>query len=164
MVPNANAEIDSLKDFNPAEVAVVHQEFANYIGGLNPQKNGSITLSEYRPNQLTYRSTTSSEQFAVFSEIWYGPDKGWTATIDGKPTEFIRTNYALRGMKVPAGDHTIVFRFDPKSYEIGKIVSFIFSSLIILALIYVGYQKRAELFSNAETPAKPATKKINKKK
>lgn len=158
MVPNANAEIDSLKDFNPAEVAFVHQEFANYIGGLNPQKNGSITLSEYRPNQLTYRSTTNSEQFAVFSEIWYGPDKGWTATIDGAPAEFIRTNYALRGMKVPAGDHTIVFRFDPKSYEIGKIVSFIFSSLIVLVLIYVGYKKGGEWLAKEEEAPKPIAK------
>jgi CHASE2 domain-containing sensor protein len=39
-------------------------------------------------------------------------------------------------MKVPAGEHVIKFRFYPKSYHVGEIISLIFSLLIVLSLIY----------------------------
>jgi hypothetical protein len=167
IVPNANAEIDALKDFNPREVAVIHQEFSDYIGAMNVQKNGSIELTEYKPNQLTYHSNSTTEQFAVFSEIWYGPDKGWKATVDGKEVEFIRTNYALRGMKLAAGEHTIVFRFDPDSYRIGTILSFIFSSMILLGLGFIIYKNIMKWKENeTQKPAPdnaPVKQKVKRK-
>ncbi len=141
MVANANEEIDALNEIDPGNEAVIHQEFADYVSGLSPQKNGSILLTDYKPDQLTYQSSTTSEQFAVFSEVWYGPNKGWEATIDGEPVEFIRVDYILRGMKIPAGEHKIVFKFDPQMYRIGTTLSFIFSSIILLAFVYVLYQK-----------------------
>lgn len=153
MVPNANAEIDALEDIDPKEVAVVHEEYSDYVSDLSPTKNGSIVLTEYQPNQLTYQSNTTSEQFAVFSEIWYGPDKGWKVTIDGEPVEHVRSNYALRGMKVPAGQHTIIFSFDPRSYKVGRVISFIFSSLIILSILFIGYQNRGKWLAKEEAPA-----------
>ena len=73
---------------------------------------------------------------AVFSEIYYGPDKGWQAYIDGVKAPHFRANYALRAMKVPQGDHEIKFRFEPKSYKIGEMISLIFSLLIIVILIF----------------------------
>lgn len=97
-VPDANAEIDSLTSFDPAGDAVVHTEFKDYVANLTPSKNGAITLKSYHPNKLVYESNTEGEQFAVFSEVWYGPNKGWEAYIDGKPVDHIRTNYLLRGL------------------------------------------------------------------
>lgn len=134
---SANAEIDALADFDPGSEAVVHQEFNDYIAGLSPQKNGTIVLDEYQPNQLSYTSNTASEQFAVFSEIWYGPNKGWQAYIDGEAVDHVRVNYILRGMKVPAGQHKIEFKFDPKVYSRGRTISFISSLLILLGLLGV---------------------------
>ncbi|MBK7094148.1 MAG: hypothetical protein IPH57_03455 [Saprospiraceae bacterium] len=57
--------------------------------------------------------------------------------MEGKPADFIRANYVLRGMKVPAGDHKIVFEFKPRSYIMGENIS-LFSSLLIL-LLGAGY-------------------------
>ena len=108
LVDNANAEIDSLTSFDPTGDVVVHKEFEKYVSGLNLQKEGEINLKTYEPDRLVYSSNTNSEQLAVFSEVWYGPDKGWQAYIDGKPVDHIRVNYVLRGLKVPAGKHEIV--------------------------------------------------------
>lgn len=144
-VASANEEIDALNEIDPKNEAVVHQEFADYVAGFTPQKNGAITLTDYQPDQLTYQSNSSSEQFAVFSEVWYGPNKGWEATIDGEPVEFVRVNYILRGMKVPSGTHTIVFKFNPKMYRLGTTLSFVFSTLILLAFAYVLFQKWGEV-------------------
>jgi hypothetical protein len=135
-VNNANEEIDALNGLNTGNTAVYHQEFSDYINGFDPDGSGSIVLNEYTPNRIRYRSNTSSEQFAVFSEIWYGPGKGWTASVDGDPVVFIRVNYALRGMRIPAGDHEIVFEFKPRSYFIGENISLASSGLLLLMLLF----------------------------
>jgi uncharacterized membrane protein YfhO len=46
----------------------------------------------------------------VFSEIYY--PEGWSATIDGKPSEILKVNYLLRGVELENGNHEIVFTFD----------------------------------------------------
>lgn len=157
MASSANEEIDALNGFDPGREAVVHQEFSSYLSGFTPAKAGTISLTEYQPNHLTYQSDAPSEQFAVFSEIWY--NKGWQAYIDGKPVEHIRVNYTLRGLRVPAGQHALEFKFEPKAFAYGKLVSGIFSGIILLGLLgFVGY-KGYQYVQNppeAPVPKKPA--------
>lgn len=149
-VENANAEIDSLGDFDPAGEVVIHKEFEAYAKDLKLQKNGVITLKSYSPNKLEYTYDTQGEQFAVFSEIWYGPDKGWEATIDGKPADHIRVNYLLRGMRLPAGKHEVVFEFKPVSYYTGAKIAYVSSILILLLSGYaLYYWKRNKEGENA---------------
>ena len=150
-VSNANAEIDSLTKINPAKTAFIHNEFGEYIKGFKGSKNGSIQLKSYAPNKLVYSSSSTSEQFAVFSEIWYGPNKGWQAFIDGQPVEHIRVNYLLRGMRIPAGNHEITYEFKPQSYFLGEKISMISSLLIIILLgfaIYLWAKKDTKLELN----------------
>jgi hypothetical protein len=137
LVNSADAETDSLAKFNPAETAIVHEEFKAAVDGLKPVKNGSIKLSAYQPNKLVYNTESTSEQLAVFSEVWYGPNLGWQASIDGKPVDHIRANYILRGLKVPAGKHEIVFEFKPATYYRGEAISK-WSSLGLIGLSLVG--------------------------
>lgn len=156
-VNTANEEIAALADFDPGSEAVVHQEFNDYIAGLSPQKNGTIELDDYKPNHLTYTSNTASDQLAVFSEVWYGPDKGWQAYIDGEPVDHIRVNYLLRGMKIPPGQHKVEFKFEPAVYSRGKTISFISSLLILLGLVGViakSYPKWKEEMLTASVPVK----------
>jgi len=137
LVDDANAEIDSLNSFDPMGDAVIHKEFEQYVAGLNPTKNGSILLKSYSPNKIEYESTTDGDQLAVFSEIWYGPDKGWVAYLDGKEVDHVRANYVLRAMKIPSGKHNIVFEFKPKSYYLGETISLICSGLLLGLLAFV---------------------------
>ena len=156
IVNNANEEIDALSSFDPAGDAIVHREYADYVSGLKLNKNGSITLLDYAPNNLSYESNTQGDQFAVFSEMWYGPNKGWQAYIDGEPVEHIRVNYALRGMKVPSGQHRISFIFDPAIYHIGSVISLLSSIvfvLLVLAGLWLLYRKRGILFSSQADPS-----------
>lgn len=140
MVEDANAEIDSLNSFDPAGDVIVNKEFSDYVKGVDPQKNGDISLVSYEPDRLVYKSNTSSDQFAVFSEVWYGPDKGWQAYLDGQPVDHIRVNYLLRGMKVPSGQHEIIFEFKPKSYFAGGNVALISSLLILIVIAWSFYR------------------------
>jgi hypothetical protein len=146
-VDSPNEEISALSNFNPAQEAIVlTDEFSDYLSGFNAGNGqGTITLTDYKPNELTYQTNTSQEQLAVFSEIWYGPDKGWTVTLDGEEVDHIRANYLLRAMKVPAGEHTIHFEFDPSTiYGVQDVISRLSSGVILLLGIgligWNGYQ------------------------
>ena len=171
-VNTPNEELETLNTFNPANDAVVlDQEFNNYIGGFDPVKNGTIQQTSYHPNKLTYQSNSTSEQLAVFSEIWYGPDKGWKVTIDGEKAIPVRANYLLRALRVPAGDHTIEFTFDPTPYYVVENISY-FSSLA-LVLFFLGifgfrgynwwknedFSKEVKLQAKRETIKKTVSKK-----
>ena len=166
-VQNDQAEIDRLGTINPLSTAIVHQEFAGELGGLTPSKNGSVKLTKYSPVELNYQYNSPQENLIVFSEVWYGPDKGWQAYIDNKPVDHIRTNYILRALRVPEGSHSVKFVFDPASYKIGEIISLIFSVLTGGALLYLLYlQVQKSRLNAAPVPAKKKKKptKVRKKK
>ena len=145
MVDNADEEIDALNDFNPASTAIVDKRFAEKLKDFTPSNDttATIKLTSYAPNKLNYTYSSSTDQLAVFSEIYY--NKGWKAFIDGKESDYLRVNYILRAMKVPAGNHEIEWRFEPAVYYTGNTIASISSIILILAIvsfIFMEYRKR----------------------
>ena len=133
-VENADAELDALRTIDPASEAVVDRRFADLVtvSDVTAESADSIYLTSYRPNLLTYEANLASDRVAVFSEIYY--PHGWQALVDGKPADHFRTDYVLRGMVVPAGKHTVTFKFEPQSYKTGNGVSMASSIILILLL------------------------------
>ncbi|MFC1733775.1 YfhO family protein [candidate division KSB1 bacterium] len=134
-------QIRVISEFNPSQTAIVHKKFQkyleNYTNGIDT--SGKIFLNEYQPNQLTYYSRTNRDQLTVFSDIYY--DKGWNAYVDDKLVPHFRVNYILRAMIVPAGEHTIVFKFEPKSYYTGEKVGWISSIILMIILLLAGFME-----------------------
>ncbi len=95
--------------------------------------SSTIQLVNYGNDRIEYKSASGTPQFAVFSEVYY--PAGWKASIDGKPTEIIRTNYFMRGLSVPAGNHTITFVFDPDSVRKGNTISYLSGWLVIILVL-----------------------------
>lgn len=89
----------------------------------------SIALTEYRPNYLKYEYTAPEEAVAVFSEIFY--DHGWSAYVDGEAMPCFRADYVLRAMKLPAGRHTVEWKFRAPGWAAAEAVTLV-SSLVIL--------------------------------
>ncbi|MDE7129823.1 MAG: YfhO family protein, partial [Alistipes sp.] len=83
-----------------------------------------------QPNRLKYEYSSEGEALAVFSEIYF-PD-GWTASIDGKEAPYFRVDYLLRGMELPAGRHTVEWRFRAPGWAMAEGITQA-SSLAILA-------------------------------
>jgi hypothetical protein len=135
IVNSNNAEINTLGEVDLSRVAVVHQDFAAYVEGIQPAGSGTVQLTEYRPNALTYQVNAPADGLAIFSEMWYGPHKGWQAYLDGTAVDHIRANYALRALRIPAGSHEVKFVFDPPTYKTGTLISSVSSLLLLLALL-----------------------------
>jgi hypothetical protein len=135
IVDNADAEIAALNVIQPQEMAIIDRRFVAEVQSFTPRQDSAATivLENYRPNRLTYKSRASTEQLAVFSEIYYQP--GWKVRIDGQEASHFRANWILRALRVPAGEHTIVFEFLPEQYIAAAYVSSIGSFLILLLLI-----------------------------
>ena len=137
LVENANKEISLMNSFNPAKEAIIVNTFKNQItkSSYPVQENEKIELISYQPDELHYKYSASEEKLVVFSEIYY--PAGWKGYIDGKENQYFRTDWVLRGMIVPAGDHEIKFTFKPVSYYIGNKISL--ASSLLLILLCIGY-------------------------
>ncbi|WP_026461849.1 YfhO family protein [Adhaeribacter aquaticus] len=132
-VNSPDEELAGIKGLYPANEAVVDvSKFPVKEKQFN-QAGSMIRLTEYEPNYLKYVATAVQDGFVVFSEIYY--KDGWQAYLDGTPVDHIRVNYILRGMPVPAGNHTIEFKFAPKEYDLGNTVSLISSVLMLLVVV-----------------------------
>jgi hypothetical protein len=150
LVPNADAEMAALGTTDLRQTAIVDQRFAPQLNGFTPlfDSSATIRLTEYRPNYLKYVSNANSEQLAVFSEVYYNVRDDWQVTIDGQPAEHFRADYLLRAMRVPAGQHTIEFRFDPMSVRVGNQIDLIASILLVLFIgVAVFVERRKNLDS-----------------
>ena len=139
-VKNANEEMNSIVGLNSKTTAVVNtSEFAESgISTFKGSKDSSATIkmTNYGTKVLKYASKSAQEMPAIFAEIYY--PKGWNCYIDGKETPTFRANYILRGVMVPAGQHSIEWRFEPKSYETSNILGAIgsFGLLLTCGLVF----------------------------
>jgi len=95
----------------------------------------SVELTSYAPNELRYQYFTPEAARLVFSEVYY--PVGWKLTVEdtGEELPIELEGTLLRAANVPAGEHTLVMRFDPPSYRIGEAVSRATSILLILAAL-----------------------------
>src|SRR5690606_6858955 len=100
---------------------------------IGQPNNAEIKLTSYHPDTLKYEYSAGKNVFAVFSEIYY--DKGWKAYLDGEEVPIIRTDYLLRGLSLPGGNHKVEFVFAPNSMRIGNMVSLIASIVMVLGFI-----------------------------
>lgn len=136
-VTNANEEIDALHHINPAKVAVVDQKFSEQVKQTAaPDSMSSIKLTAYEPNGLKYEVDSKTGGTVVFSEIYY---PGWQAYIDGVEAPHGRANYILRAMNVPAGEHVVEFKFDPKSLHVTETIAFIALGILVFILLVFSF-------------------------
>lgn len=130
---DAPQEMELLGQVNPKDTALVQEQFRSSIAAMPVADSAASIQLLYNDNDvIAYRSNAATNQFAVFSEVYY--KEGWKAFVDGKETPIVRTNYVLRGVALPAGQHTIEFRFDPNGFNTGKSITTIASIALLLLL------------------------------
>lgn len=143
IVNTPEEEILKVRNSNPAQTAIVNNEFAKYINGFTPNIDSSAQndtrfireIDTKNPMKLEYTFKSPKDEFVVFSEVIYRPNEDWISYIDGKPADHIRVNYILRGMKVNAGEHKITFEFRPKLYAMTNNVLLLGNAIFYIVII-----------------------------
>ena len=133
-----------LDKFNPKDTAIIEQkDNIESLNNLESDENASIALVNNKNDEINYTSSSTKKQFAVFSEIYY--NLGWKAYIDNVETPIVKTNYVLRGLVVPAGNHAIRFEFKPTTIK-NSIIASTFASILlwlgIVAMIVMAYRNK----------------------
>lgn len=134
-VNTPNEEIKLIGEVNTKQTAIVSSADRKYFDGkpLAADSTGILKLTGYRADALEFRTESKTPQLAVFSEIYY--PKGWKMFIDEKEVPYIKANYLLRAVYVPAGVHTVRMVFEPEVIQTGKLVSMICFGIFLLLSI-----------------------------
>lgn len=127
-VDTPDTESEMLWKIDMRHESVADKQFADVLAAQT-EGSGSIVMTEYKPNKLSYRSTSDAEKVAVFSEIYY--PHGWHLYVDDQEMELGRVNYTLRAATIPAGTHQLRMEFVPDAMGIDKLSM----AAIILALL-----------------------------
>jgi len=152
-VKNADEEMNALNSFDPLQVAFVDERYKAAVP-FSPVYDSTayIKFIENKNDEIKYEFNAATNQFAVFSEIYY--PHGWDAYIDGKKTPYCKTNYALRGLAIPAGKHNIEFKFEPVSVSKGEQIARytnIFSVLFVLFCLFMVWKNRKKTSVDLKT-------------
>jgi hypothetical protein len=71
---------------------------------------GTVNIASYQPNDIKLQADVKTGAVLLYNDRI---SDGWSAWVDGKPSELLRCNYIMRGVYLPAGAHTVEFRFRP---------------------------------------------------
>ena len=131
-VENPNEEIKQIGEIDSKKVAIVSKDDQKYFEGkqMAADSTAILNLTKYQPNELEFKTQSKTPQLAVFSEIYY--PKGWKMLIDGNEVPYIKANYLLRAVHVPAGNHVVKMVFEPAVIAKGKLISMIAFGLFLL--------------------------------
>jgi hypothetical protein len=97
--------------FNPAEVAYVESPVE-----LPASCRGTVQITNEIPTRILISAQMETPGLIVLADNW---DKGWRAYWNGRPAPVLRTDYAVRGVVVPAGNGTLEFIYRPASLILG---------------------------------------------
>lgn len=131
--PTAGEELTAIGTEDLKDVAVV----STSVKGLSDEydTSGEIHLTEYAPNHLRYEYSAPEPRLCVFSEIYF--PEGWSVTIDGKEADYFAADYILRGMELPAGEHTVEWHFRAPAWRATSLIMGIASMVILIGCIAV---------------------------
>jgi hypothetical protein len=118
------------ESFNPKEKIILEKSIKKKL--TNPGKYKEVFISRQSPNEIIVKVDLENPGFLVLSEIYF---PGWKAYDNGKEIEIYKTDYVLRSVYLEKGNHEVVFRYKPKSYIIGKVISTF--TLLVLAVYFI---------------------------
>ncbi|MEG0761275.1 MAG: YfhO family protein [Chryseobacterium sp.] len=130
-VNTPNEEIKYIGEIDSKKTAVINASDKSYFDNrpVQADSTATINLTKYEANELEFKSQSKTPQLAVFSEIYY--PHGWKVFVDEKEVPYIKADYLLRAVHVPAGNHHIKMVFEPKVIETGKWISLLCFGLFI---------------------------------
>jgi hypothetical protein len=123
--------------FDPAQKVLVAGPLP--APGATNQSAGTVDFTSYTPKEIHLRAKAGAPSVLLLNDKF---DPGWKVTVDGKPAELLRCNYVMRGVRVPAGEHQVEFRFTASITTL--CVSVAGMALGVVLLVYLGVTSKPE--------------------
>jgi len=95
-------------------------------------KDNNVDVISYKNNEVRVKTRSECDSFMVFSDTYY---PGWRAYIDDSEARIYRTNGILKGIYIPEGEHTVIFKYTPSYFWIGATISSLTFILVTGAII-----------------------------
>jgi hypothetical protein len=127
--------------FDPRRTALLEvapTELPALAGGELAPANTAARIVAYEPNRIAFETRAAQPSVLVVGEIFY---PGWEATVDGQPARIHLTDYILRGVALPAGDHRVEMRYRATAARNGALISAL-ALVMLCALAIYGRAKR----------------------
>lgn len=124
-------------DFDPARQVLVSEA----VKGMTPSPAttsatnatpAEASITSYAPKRITVKTRSSAPGLLLLNDRWH-PD--WKVSIDGQPAPLLRANFLMRGVAVPAGEHTVEYRFDPPHGVLWVSLSAVFVGLLLVGIL-----------------------------
>jgi uncharacterized membrane protein YfhO len=80
----------------------------------------SANIARYEDSSVSIHVTSNDDAVLVLADSYY---PGWRAYVDGSEIDILRANYFFRAVRVPPGNHFIEFKYEPRSFELGLLIS-----------------------------------------
>lgn len=117
------------QNFNPKKVVYLENKIDKHIDPIG--EGATVKITDYRNEYIKLKAKATGTNFLLLSEIYY-PE--WKAYIDGKETDIIKSNYFMRGIVVPSGEHNIELKYESHKFQVGKNASLAANIVVILTL------------------------------
>lgn len=118
IVADARLRLEQLarEDFDPRKIAYAEHP----VEGVMEDARGQASIREETPTRLILTATMETKGLLVVADRW---DPGWVAALNDTPLPVLRVNHALRGLSLPAGEHTITLEYAPMRLRYGTWLS-----------------------------------------
>ena len=114
-------------EFDPTREVVLDTEVPMPTGR---RLKATAKILRYENELVTIATSADNEGILVLADSYY---PGWKAFVDGREEVIRRANLFFRAVPLPAGNHTVEFRYEPRSFTVGLAIS----AVTLVALIVV---------------------------
>lgn len=137
IVADETAAIAAIRapQFDPTKKFVrlaLDNEPAGLISLGQPSPQDRVAITSYQPERVELATNLATPGWLVLSDTTY---PGWQASVDGQPVEILPANLMFRVIQLPAGQHTVVFEFVPRSLQIGALVTLLALLFLVAGLV-----------------------------
>jgi hypothetical protein len=138
-----------MPDFNPGRTALLYAD-----PGITPGAEsvaGTARITRFDCNKITASVEMTAPGLLILAEN-YHPD--WKAYDNGKPVPVLQAYHTFRAVPLQPGQHDIVFKYDPKYYVVGAMLSLIGTLFLAgtLAVAWVGSRRRKTIGTPEHQP------------
>jgi len=106
--------------------------------GESGGENAPPSFEKYTGSEVILNTRLAAPAYLVLADTYF---PGWLAQIDGQDTPLYRANGNFRAVIVPAGEHTVRFKYSPVSFRVGSVLSLLAVIAVALAFVALVWQR-----------------------